>query len=416
MAHTLTPKESYALMNELVHQATGQKSIAVIDSSSFVSAGETVLATGTENVMNSLAIVIGRTIAAVRPYNAKLQVIQAINTAMYSNRLRKVSFYSQDNVPAGNVNTDQNTNLADGYDNGVNSNNSTKSMWDQRMPVVLEMNFSGSDVWQYPVTMYEDALKAAFRNESEFGQFVGGILTSATNDMESTKEAFNRLTLLNYMGGLYDLANDMPGTAINLTAAFNAKFGTSYTSADLRTTHLTEFAKFFTAVVKKTANYMEERSANFHWTPTKAGHSLLRHTPKSKLKCLLYQPLFTDAEAIVMPEIFNPQYLDIKNYEGVSYWQNNADEDDRPMINVTPAIPDTALNTGAQKTGDNVNVYVVGVMFDEDAMMVDYQLDRADTTPLEARKHYRNTWYSFSKNAICDFTENGVLFYMEDAT
>ena len=32
----------------------------------------------------------------------------------------------------------------------------------------------------------------------------------------------------------------------------------------------------------------------------------------------------TMAEATVMPEIFNPQYLDIKNAEFVNFWQADA--------------------------------------------------------------------------------------------
>ena len=51
-------------------------------------------------------------------------------------------------------------------------------------------------------------------------------------------------------------------------------------------------------------------------------------------------------------------------------------------------------------------------MFDADAVLAEMQLDRVDTTPVEARKHYRNTWATFAKNAISDPTENAVLFYM----
>ena len=106
MARTYTPKDAYSLMNALVKQATGQQSVTATDTSSFVSAGELVMATGTENVLNALSILIGRTFMAVRPYGAKLQLINAINTGMYTNRMRKISFYAKDAQPAGFVNTD----------------------------------------------------------------------------------------------------------------------------------------------------------------------------------------------------------------------------------------------------------------------------------------------------------------------
>lgn len=115
---------------------------------------------------------------------------------------------------------------------------------------------------------------------------------------------------------------------------------------------------------------------------------------------------------MVFPEIFNPNYLSLDNYEGVTYWQNF---NEPSKISVIPAIPDVANAGGGQTAGSPVALdYVVGMIFDEDAIMIDYQLESATTTPLEARKHYRNMWWSFSKNAINDFTENAVVFIMAD--
>lgn len=418
MARTLTPRDIHALMNQLVHEATGQSDIAVVDSSTFVSAGEKVLATGTENVLNSLAIVMGRTFMAVRPYKAKLQIINALNTGMYTNRMRKISIYSRDAQASGDFNTQLYTNLQGGFDNGSNPNaegtaQSTASMWVQNKPEVLEMNFGGTSTWEDSTTIYENQLKIAFRSEEEFGQFVSAIMTEKANDIESQKEAFNRMILLNYIAGLYDM--NTAGTVINLTKTFNDEMGTSYTSEELRTTYAKEFLEFFTAEFKIQSDYMTNRSKNYHWSPSKtdaAGNSLvlLRQTPKDKQRFIYFSPLFTKAKAKVFPEIFNPEYLLTEQGEGVTYWQNiNAPTE----INVKPAIPDDV--TGLQKEGNAVELdYVVGVLYDADALMVDYQLDRAATTPLEARKNYRNMWWSFCRNAINDFTENAILFIMKD--
>ncbi len=135
MARTLTPLDAHAIMNALVAQATGQASITATDMSSFVAAGELVLATGMENTLNALALVLGRTLMAVRPYGAKLGMINALNTGAYSHRLRKISFYSREALPAGDWNTDLYNNLVTGYDNGSNGatgstppTNATESM------------------------------------------------------------------------------------------------------------------------------------------------------------------------------------------------------------------------------------------------------------------------------------------------
>jgi hypothetical protein len=124
---------------------------------------------------------------------------------------------------------------------------------------------------------------------------------------------------------------------------------------------------------------------------------------------ILLSKAIYDAESTVLPAIFNPQYLNVENYEKVDFWQN---ENLPEKVSITPAIPDVS-DPKEQTAGDPVVLdYLVGVLYDADAMMVDYQLDSAYSTPIEARKRYRNVWWHFARNAINDFTENAVLFYI----
>lgn len=411
---TLTPLDCYQLINAIAAEATGQDgTLTAVNTSTFISVGESILRTGTENTLNAISLVLGRTFMAVRPYEAKLRIVNAINSGLYANRVRKISYLSRYAQPSGAFNTNLYTNHAMGYDNGSNGGSSVATMWEQNQPVPLEMNFAGSSVWDESTTVYEMQLKAAFRDEASFADFMGGIMTEKGNDIETEKEAFNRATLLNFMAGIYDL-NSVTGGAIDMTAAFNAwNGGTTYTRTQLLTTYRKEFLGFFVATVKKLSNQLTNRSMKYHWSPSKTingvTYNLLRHTPKSKQKLILYRPFMIDAESLVLPEVFNDQYLKIANYESVDFWQ---DELVPSGISITPAIPDTSDPT-TQTAGTAVALdYVLGVLFDEDAVVVDYQLDSSYSTPVEARKQYRNIWWHFKKNAINDFTENGILLYM----
>ena len=207
MARTLTPIDGYAIMTELVREATGQKTAVVNDLSSFVSAGETVLATGTENVYNALGIVMGRMFVATRPYKARLWLINALNTDGYTSRLRKISFYAKDALASGYFNTNLFTNLADGFTAGENESGgtpqSTKSQWEQHQSMPVQMNFAGSTAWDDCLTMYEKQARAAFRGPQELAEFVQGQLVEHANDIESQKEAFNRIALLSKIGACY---------------------------------------------------------------------------------------------------------------------------------------------------------------------------------------------------------------------
>ena len=88
----LTPVDCYALINAIYKEATGQEAtIQAEDTSSFVSVGESILKSGTENTLNAIGLVLGRTMMAVRPYQAKLSIFNALNSGLYANRLRKIS-------------------------------------------------------------------------------------------------------------------------------------------------------------------------------------------------------------------------------------------------------------------------------------------------------------------------------------
>ena len=423
MARALTAQDAHVLMNALVKEATGgNSSIQAVNASNFVSAGETVLATGVENTLNSLGLVLGRRFMAVRPYRARLRNINALNTGLYSHRISKISYYSRDALASGDWNTQLNPeNLAAGVDNTGSSTSGherTPSMWEQNPAIALEMNFAGSSVWEDSTTVYRQQLQQAFRSEDTFNSFIAGIMTEKGNDIESQKEAFNRMTLLSYMAGLYDVDAVLSnGMAVNLTAEFNTANNTSYTTAQLQTTYRKQFLEFFVAYVKKLSRMMEYRTAARHWTVPKTvggvSHSILRHTPRDRQKMMLYEPFFIDAEAQVLPEIFNDEYLKMDNYEGVMFWQN---PNDPSAIEFTPAIPDVAgTNSGLQTAGSKVALdCVLGVIFDTDACMIDYQLEDSLSSPVEARKRFYNIWWSFAKNAITDYTEQGVLLYMAD--
>lgn len=421
MARAMTPQDVHAVVNLIVKELTGQDgTIQTVNSSNFVSVGESIMSYPQENVYNALSIVMGRTLVAVRPYRAKLFSINAVNSGMYTSRLRKISYYDQGSVASGAFNTQLFTNLAEGFDNGENPSGgtpqSTKDQYEQHQTIPAEINFGGSSVFTFCLTWYEEQTKNAFRSEEEFARFWTGALTEYGNQIEHRKEAFNRMTMLNFMAGIYDLQSQGT-TAVNLTSAYNAKFNTSYTTAQLKTTYYKEFLEFFISEFKTYSKLMTYRTIKNHITPPKTDGSgnnlyIMRHTPYDRQKVLLYEPMFIDAEARVLPEIFHDGYLDVdRQYEGVMFWQNI---EDPSAIDVTPAVPDFA-GTGEQTAGTNVSLAdVVGLLYDEDALMTDFQLERAATTPLEARKLYRNSWLHICRNAINDFTENAVLFYMAD--
>lgn len=428
MAKVLTPKDAHVLMTELCRMVTGQDSIKVVDTSSFVSAGELVMSNAIENVYNQFNILMGKVYWATRRYNAVLNKMDAISTGEFTHRFAKVSFYSLDPLASGAFNTDLFTNLADGFTNGQNKNangdpQSTKSQWEQNQRPFKVFNFGGSDVWDFCVTQYEQSIKQALRSEAEFIAYVEAYMTEHANDLETQREAWDRMLMINKIAQTYDMGSVMNGSVKNLTTLYNTKFGTNHTSAQLRTTYIKEFLEFMVAEIKADQKYLTERSANYHWavpiTYRGKTYSILRHTPISDQYIYLYSRLFKDAEALVLPEIFHDEDLRLTNYQEVTYWQSNINEASRSKVQCAPAVIDTdtthTSTYGTQIKGSDVELdYVVGFITDRDGLLTDFQIESANTTTLEARKLYRNTWLHIAKNGICDPTENCILYYMDD--
>ena len=424
MARRLTVTDGYALINAIADEMFGANaSVTAIDESTFASVGESILAAGTENVINTLSLVASRDLVAIRPYKAKFALIDALDSGMFSNRIRKISYYAKYATPTGASNTQLFAeNLGEGFDNGVHYDSSTppvqmstESMWLQSAPVTWQAWFGGAIEWQYPYTLYENQLKQAFRSGAEWADFLNGFMVSCANDIETEKEAFSRMVVLNAIAGTIDMGADMPSSSRNMTTIFNAMVGQTYTTQQILEQHFEEFLACLVSQVKTDSDMLENRSILYHWSPAKTvngvSYVLPRVTKKADQKMMMISKFWNDAEARVLPAIFNDRYLKLENFEKVDYWQNI---NEPYKISVTPAIPDVNDPT-QQIAGSAVALDVVlGCLFDRDAMMVDFHLEDVASSPLEARKHYRTIWNTINKNPLNDFTENMIVYYMAD--
>jgi len=427
---SINRKDGYALMNAVMAQLTGQDSFSVIDAQGFMDAGKIAMTYSTDEIFNALTIVGARLFTATRPYKAPLWLIDSINSGYFNNRIRKISYYSTWALPSGAFNTDLMTNFADGYGNDASGENpaGTKDQYEQHPVHPLEMNFANSIVWQDCITRYEDQIKIAFSGEDEWAQFWAGVLTEKGNDIEQRKEAHNRTTLLSRIaiaGAIGDANSAIKtlGTVVDLTAAYNAKFGTTYTGAQLRTTYLKEFLAFFISEFKVISNMMTKRSLYYHAAPkltlSDGDHYILRHTPKSEQRFMMYTPIWEQAKAQVMPEIFNTEYLQPEQFEAVDFWQTfSLSDSNKAAIDFKVTVPGWLedMISGGQTTVDTPYEfkpgYVLGVLFDKDAVLTDFQFEAARTTYPEARKNYVNTWFDFGLGSVGDPSENFVVFVM----
>lgn len=402
-------KDAYAVMNALARQATAQADIAVVDHTSFIDAGTKTLATGTENVLGSIYRTIASVVMQSRKYNGKFGLINA-SEDQFNTRKAKISVYAADNEPSGAFNTDLYTNIADAQGDVDGAG----SMWEQKLPKVLERFFLSEAAWDKHYTTPLAQLQSAFNDEATFVAFMNAVMTEIENDVESTLESRNRALVADRIAGVYAQVNAVTPTlgaecAVDLIKYFNDECGTTYTRDEILQEHLTEFMELFIAKIKIDSDRLEERSALYHnpYTITESGvdYNILRHTPKAYQKLMLFSEFITKAKTRVMPEIFNPDYLSLENYEGVTYWQSSK-PGSRMKIDCKPALPE-----GAESSEVELD-YVVGILFDRDAIQSINQFNGAYTTPVNARHLYTNTWLHWKFGAIQDYSENSIIYYL----
>lgn len=395
MANSLTPQDVYALMNSIVEQATGQETLTVTDTSSFVSVGETLLRTSAENTLNAISTVLARTIFSVRPYKGKFESLR-VSAERWGAMVRKVVYLYSEAEQSSDWNTNLDTDaLADGQ---------SVDMYTINAPKAVQLNFYGTKVLQKSITRFRDQLSLAFSNEDEFVQFINGVMTEFYNEIEMLNENESRLTALNFMAGL----SAMELGVVDLVAEYNAEYGTTYTREQLLTEHLESFMKFTSATIKIYSDRLTDNTSIYH--ANLVGKApILRHSPKDVQKMLMYAPFFTSAKANVYSGLFNPEYLEIGEFEGVNFWQS---ADTPTKINVKPNILNTT--SGESETAANAVTidYVLGLLYDRDAMGVQPQFDYASTTPFNSKGGYYNMFYHWRFNSYNDFTENAVLFIL----
>lgn len=399
------PQDIYTIANALVKEVTGQTpAITAVDTSSFINVGQMCLDQSKEGTLQALSNMVARTIIAVRPYSGRFTSIEATSQE-WGLFIRKIAFFSGEFDETKFINTAQNPNtLRDG--NSVD-------MYKIKKRYPLEMYYTGESTLNQRYTTFREQLKTAFQSEGEFSAFLNGMMVEIGNDVARWKTAENRAVVMNFIGSLYNTGK--PGQKVNLVEQFNMARGTAYTTHDLLTVHLQEFLSFFVSYMETLTGLLEESSELYHLTPLCTDDNgntlhLLRHTPKSEQKLLLYQPLINDAKAWVYPAIFGPGYLSFGNYEGVQFWQNI---NDRSAVSVTPA--QFNVNTAKPEVGKPVHLdFVVGLLYDRRALATAYRQDSVYTTPFNISGEYYNTEHHWKMNYMQDPTENAVLFYMAD--
>lgn len=377
------------VLNSIAQQATGNKALTATDTSSFMSVAQTTLATGYDNVLNAISQTLSRTIFSIRPYTRKFKGLY-VDSQRWGNHVRKINYIDTDWT------NDDRKPLTDG---------ASVDMYTIKKTPVLQTNFYGQNVYQRHTTIYRDQLDVAFTGPEEFGRFISGVMQNASDQIEQAHEVMARFTINNLIAG--KISADA-GNVIHLLTEYNTLTGLELTGESVyQPENFSAFVRWANSRISDITQLMTERSENFHQNVT--GKIINRHTPLDRQKVYLHAHLLNQINSMVMPDVYQPNYLKFADTEAVNFWQSIESPD---AINITPTIMNAdgtieAASAAVNKTG------IVGIIFDEEAAGITSVNQWSAPTPFNARGGYSNIFWHFTDRYWNDFTENAVVLMMD---
>lgn len=402
MANDLSFNQLSTVLTAITNQATGVNNIAPVDTASFVTVAQTALKTGYDPLTTAISQVLSKTIFSVRPYTRKFKGLNVSNQR-YGNHVRKLLTIDKP------FEDDDRLELVDGQ---------SIDQYKVNKPKVLQTNFYGANQYQKSVTIYKDQLDCAFSSPDEFASFISMIMQNASDMIEQAHEETARATIANLISAIYNtetagnsaLAVANGGKrALNLLKMYNTLNGTSLKVSDVyKSENFEGFVKFVFATINTIADLMTDRNTLFSSQLT--NYTVIRHTPKDSMKFYLSTDMVNKINSEVYSSIFNPDFLRTVDFETVNYWQSALNPS---AIKTKPALlkKDGTIHTSIEVVEIS---NVIGVLFDEEAAGYTTINQWSQPSPFNARGGYYNQFWHFTDRYWNDFTENAVIFYIED--
>ena len=402
MANDLSFNQLSTVLTAITNQATGVNNIAPVDTSSFVTVAQTALKTGYDPLTTAISQVLSKTIFSVRPYTRKFKGLNVSNQR-YGNHVRKLLTIDKP------FEDDDRLMLVDGQ---------SIDQYKVNKPKVLQTNFYGANQYQKSVTIYKDQLDSAFSSPDEFASFISMVMQNASDMIEQAHEETARATICNLISGIYGaeattqtiLAKANGGQrAIHLLKLYNQMNGGSLKVADVfKTANFESFVKFAFSTINTIADLMTDRNTLFSSQLT--NYTIIRHTPKDRMKFYLYTDFVNKINSEVYSTVFNPDFLKLVDFERVNFWQSALDPSSINNKPVALKKDGTLVNNNQGLSISNV----FGVLFDEEAAGYTTVNEWSQPSPFNARGGYYNQFWHFTDRYWNDFTENAVIFYIEE--
>lgn len=389
----LTAKQIYTIVNEVASQAMGSKAIAVVDNSTLLSVGKTLLdsAEVKNNFINALTDRIGRTIVSFRAYHSHFPDFER-DSIEWGNILQKIKIGMPD------AEDDQSYNLVNG---------TSVDQYKINKATVNQLLFTTETPWQTHITVHLRDLKKAFLSAEAMGVFISSMFGEVQNRIELAMENLSMECVNNYIGEIHYRSDTSPSRTIKLLTEYKDKTGVDHTTEPEQALEDENFLKYVVKRINSISTMFTRMTTNRFNTPSYAGVGdssgvYTRHTPTSEQRLMLHMDLVNALKTDVNAKAFNMGQVSIDiPYMTIPFWQS---------IDSPTGISVKLASTSAETQTISL---IMGVLYDREALGSYKKEYQSLTTPVNAAGMYYNVFYHMRTLYFNDLTENGVIFVLE---
>lgn len=359
----------YSLVNEVARETMGTEDIDVLDTSSLVALGDSILSSSTnsEAFLNTLVQRIGKTIISYRPYTSQLSLLD-VGDMEFGQIMQKIK------VKMPVAIEDDTYNLVDGESIDmykVTKPEATQKLFVKRTPVT------------YTITTQRKALKEAFLSSTAMGSFMSATLGEVRNAIELTQENLGRLTMANY------IANAQTTQVYDLVTMYNTVTGNTVPTGE-SSLYDNGFLRYAIGKIKNISTKMATMSELYN------DGSEQRHSPFSMQRFTYLVDFMTALETQVNYAAFHDEYVKTATGIAIPYWQA-AKQPFEIKVEDSDGVTRNITN-------------VVSFIHDKDALGTYRKEEETLTTPVNAKGRYYNTFWHLDNLYFNDLSENGVIF------
>lgn len=381
-------KQLYDLVNTTTKEVIGLKNLQLNeDLSNLVDIGNAIFnANAVENYTRKLVDHIGRVVFVNRVYSGS--VPKVLKTGWeFGSCLEKV------HASLPNATENESWELEDG------------SSYDPNIfykPSVSVKFFNSKTTFEVPISITSIQLKSAFSNATQLNGFVSMIFNEIEKTLTIKVDSLIMRTIDNFIAETINSeytdveTNTKSGVrAVNLLYLYNQSSGTTLTKEKALTDK--EFLRFASRLMNLYVSRMSKINTLYNIGAT------TKFTPRDLLHVVLLDSFVSSCNSYLSADTFHNEMVSLPKYEEVAYWQGlgtNFEVENTSKISVK-------TSSGHSVTQD----YIVGVMFDNDALGVTNE-DKRVTSNYNGKAEFTNYWFKEDASYFNDFNEQFVVFFL----